>query len=1069
MLDRDYRKKIDELAEIAKTEDRDAALAELDTMNWRRVHNINALLKAARIYEEADRFDDARDLLEMAHERSPIGRLVIYQLALLCIRMGDLESAQEYYDSYAALAPNEYRKYIIKYRLSIAKGADDYTLIAILEELKKAEFLEDWAYELACLYHKTKQADKCVEVCDEIALYFGSGPYVEKALALKMIYQPLTKEQESQYCSFFRRGSGKETPDQKAEKPEASVPAQTVRLDTINLQEEIKKNIDEIMKATETGEVSENMEIIKNLVGDIPYVQVPKEEVDPEEKKKEEKVSDDTLRLNYQKYLSEEYDGQMAMRLPDDPDDIEIDGQMTIDDVMKNWEKTKRAAEAALEDAKQEKLKNAKEEALAEANEIMKRLDEAKPKLDAGLAPQELLQEEYLSKIDEEPAPLNEEEIEEAEISPEEENTELSGSSETDESSELSEPSEPFVPADFSNQEGPESDADASPASEHSAAGRGKDSLPDLDLLETEGDNVNFHDASQMLANVNEMLQKEIDRLTGNSGEEDSFESSEESEDRDQTEAGLKSAPDAGETFHAESEPDAFDDGTEDSVNREEEIPVGAMEEGNDDQSLLAAAYSAPKEDESEPEKDAFEDGEENEEDEPDGRSVNADPDAEEESDEELPRLDNFDTETDSDTADTVTETDRVEPAPLESQDLEEEAEKPLENTAEAETENSEEPSPEFETDEETPIESETGDSAEPFAVTSDENGEASKEDEDSSAESAADEKEETLTESDTEESEEPSAFPSEENGEASTEETEEPPAEFETEEEEKKPDLGMTMKITNALETAAEQVRDDNTELVRPADLEDTRLSEEEKVLFSYFMPIQGMEEAIGKAITGAARRLLSKQRYGEGCIAIIGGHGSGKTTLAKGIIRVLQDRYQAPGENVGRIDAEKLNQKDIQRLYDRVRGGCLVIEGAGAMTLETVVSLSLLMDTDSKKTLIILEDDKNGMDQVLGLNGQFARKFSERVVIPVFTVEELVNFGKTYASDNGYTIDEMAILAMYDRINSVQRLDRPTYLLEVKEIMDEAMKKASKKGLFHRRKMTEDGMGVLMEKDFL
>lgn len=1017
-MDRDYRKKIDELAEIAKTEDRDAALAELDTMNWRRVHNINALLKAARIYEEADRFDDARDLLEMAHERSPIGRLVIYQLALLCIRMGDLESAQEYYDSYAALAPNEYRKYIIKYRLSIAKGADDYTLIAILEEMKKAEFLEDWAYELACLYHKTKQADKCVEICDEIALYFGSGPYVEKALALKMIYQPLTKEQESQYRSFFQKGSGRmEDREKKAEVPEASVPAQTVRLDTINLQEEIKKNIDEIMKATETGEVSENMEIIKNLVGDIPYVQVPKEEVDPEEKKKEEKVSDDTLRLNYQKYLSEEYDGQMAMRLPDDPDDIEIDGQMTIDDVMKNWEKTKRAAEAALEDAKQEKLKNAKEEALAEANEIMKRLDEAKPKLDAGLAPQELLQEEYLSKIDEEPAPLNEEEIEEAEISPEE----MEESTESSDRETAEAETEPW------DQKPEEAGNDVSSAFEGMEADSGMKGLTDSDLTETEGDNVNFHDASQMLANVNEMLQKEIDRLTRDSGEEAASGSDDGSENLDQAESGLKSASEDGETFNPKAEPEDFDDETEDSGNREEEIPVGALEEGNDDQSLLAAAYSAPREDEIEPEEESFGDEEENEEDEPDGRSVDMDPDAEEESDDELPRLDNFNTETES-SSETKMETERVEPVPLESQEFEEEVQ-----SSEAEAEESEEASSEFAIDEEegAPLE----------------------------AEFTADENEAVSTEPD---SEEPAS-------DSETAHMEEAPAEFETEKEEEKPDLSMTMKITNALEIAAEQVRDDNTELVRPADLDDTRLSEEEKVLFSYFMPIQGMKEAIGKAITGAARRLLSKQRYVEGCIAIIGGHGSGKTTLAKGIIRVLQDRYEAPGENVGRIDAEKLNQKDIQKLYDRIRGGCLIIEGAGAMTLETVVSLSLLMDTDSKKTLIILEDDKNGMDHVLSLNGQFARKFSERVVIPVFTVEELVNFGKTYASDNGYTIDEMAILAMYDRINSVQRLDRPTYLLEVKEIMDEAMKKASKKGLFHRRKMTEDGMGVLVEKDFL
>ena len=139
-MDKDYREKIEEIAELAKTEDREAALLELDGMNWRKIHNVNILLKASKVYEEADRFDDARDLLEMAHERSPIGRLVIFQLALLCIKMGDLESAKAYYDDYVSIAPNEYRKYIIKYRLSQARGADEYTLIAVLEELKNTEF-----------------------------------------------------------------------------------------------------------------------------------------------------------------------------------------------------------------------------------------------------------------------------------------------------------------------------------------------------------------------------------------------------------------------------------------------------------------------------------------------------------------------------------------------------------------------------------------------------------------------------------------------------------------------------------------------------------------------------------------------------------------------------------------------------------------------------------------------------------------------------------------------------------------------------------------------------------------
>ncbi len=249
----------------------------------------------------------------------------------------------------------------------------------------------------------------------------------------------------------------------------------------------------------------------------------------------------------------------------------------------------------------------------------------------------------------------------------------------------------------------------------------------------------------------------------------------------------------------------------------------------------------------------------------------------------------------------------------------------------------------------------------------------------------------------------------------------------------------------------------------------EQIKLTDRQREYFEYFTPVDGMEQKIVSAISAVKQHLESDETSGTGNLLVIGGRGSGKTTLAKGIIEVLRESCGRPGRNVGRIDGDKLNNKDLQVLYSKIRGGCLVIEHAGEVSMETATSLSLLMENDHDGTLVILEDSKDGINHAIRTNGHFGEMFTESVSIPVFTVKELVTFGQKYARDNGYDVDELAVLAMYDRINSVQRLDRPTYLTEVAEIMDEAIERSSRKGFFHRKRVNEDGMSILMEKDFM
>lgn len=756
-----------------------------DSINWKRVRNANSLIKAGEVYETAERYDDAKEMFLLAYERSPIGRTIVYRLAELAIHVGNYDEAMEYYEEFVEMAPNDSLKFVLKYKIYKAKGESLAEQIQILEDLKEQEYIEEWAYELAYLYHQAGMSEKCVEACDELILWFGDGAYVEKALELKMLYQPLTKQQEEKYRQFRQKRDGvvEVRPNDMLNSGEivsevVKIPQVTMnasRFNTVNLQNELAKNMQQIMDATEKEEVNDSMDAIKKMVEEIPYLQLPHESEEQKEEKyghiETDEEIDGSLKINFKEMLAEDSDGQISLYVPKDPMvERQITGQMSIQEVLEEWEKTKRAAEAALQEAEQRRLESAKARALQEAEEIMERLVDVIPQLNAGLSPKELLEQEYMQNM-------------------------------------------------------PEKD----------------------------------EKAARLFQNVNDILTREIEKLSKENNSIDQM---------------IEENKPAEESFGQEME-------NEMSEELSEEIP------------------------------------------------------------QELPQVS-------TDIGDLLVE----EPIP-------------------EEIEAAKEPMPE------------------------------------------------------------------------------------EPAKQEELPSIQIPEDV----------IEDEDVTM---------HLTEAQKEIFSYFVPIQGMEQQLCQVLTGVKRRLGRSTNSTEGNIMIQGGPGSGKTVLATDLIKVIQEETGLIGGKIGKIEAASLNQKDIPELMKKVRGGCLIIEKAGEITRETAVKMSLQMSQDTAGMLVILEDTKEGIRKALGRDEEFARKFTEKVNIPIFSIDELVEFAKSYAQELEYEIDEMGVLALYNRISSIEKLDEATTLFEVKDIVDEAVAKSEKGGfkkafsVFASKRHGQGDRKVLQEKDF-
>lgn len=855
----EYNLKLDQIKALSAEEGYMSAAEIADSINWNKIKNVNTLVKIGEIYEKAERYQDARDILLMAYDRSPIGRMIIYRLAEVAIKMGDYDAATEYYDEFVEIAPHDDMKYVLRYAIKKGQGASFDELITILEEYKDEEYTEEWAYELAYLYHKAGKADKCIDACDELILWFGDGPYVERALELKMLYQPLTKAQEEKYRRFKAEKEKPAKINDEAEVTEigamemvkggeivhddVTIPQITVnqeKFNTVNLQQEIAKGMQQIMEAKGKNEVADTMDTIKKIVEDIPYLKLEKEQEEyvqqPEETEHiatDEEI-DGSLKLNFKELLGEDADGQMSMVMSEKTQlEHQITGQMSIQDVLEEWEKTRHAAEIALKEAEQQKLESAKARALQEAGDIMERLNDVIPKLDAGVTPKELLEEEYLK-----------------------------------------------VPVDIIEQK----------------------------------------------AAVKELY--------------------------------------AEETVDEVQEPQEAPEDTIDEAQEPQEAPEEAIEEVQESREVPEEAADEAREPVGEPEDIIM--AEESEKDEILMQPTTM-----------MPEITDDMLNVDDDTSDDETSQEK-------------------ENVSEKR---------DFD------------------HVTSFIEQEIAK-----------------MT------AKNPGL--------------------------EKKLDMAKTRKMPDISLPEDLDSKEDDSKLKETKHIKE--LTSEQKAIFSYFIPVKGMEDQICKAYNAVLDHFNRKENASTGNLIIQGEQGCGKTMLATSFIKVLQkDGEQLTGK-MGKIDAAALNKKDVQQVVRKITGGCLIIERAGDIDRSIAAQLSFLMEHDITGTLYILEDTSKGIKKALSMDEGFASKFTEKISVPIFTNDELVLFAKSYSAELGYKIDEMAILALHNRISNIERIDQATTLTEVKDIIDEAIDREAHSGLkkaisiLTARRYTDDDRIVLKEDHF-
>lgn len=877
----EYNLKLDQIKALSAEEGYMSAAEIADSINWNKIKNVNTLVKIGEIYEKAERYQDARDILLMAYDRSPIGRMIIYRLAEVAIKMGDYDAATEYYDEFVEIAPHDDMKYVLRYAIKKGQGASFDELITILEEYKDEEYTEEWAYELAYLYHKAGKADKCIDACDELILWFGDGPYVERALELKMLYQPLTKAQEEKYRRFKAE---KEKPAKIKDDAEVTeigamemvkggeivhddvtIPQITVnqeKFNTVNLQQEIAKGMQQIIEAKGKNEVADTMDTIKKIVEDIPYLKLEKEQEEyvqqPEETEHiatDEEI-DGSLKLNFKELLGEDADGQMSMVMSEKTQlEHQITGQMSIHDVLEEWEKTRHAAEIALKEAEQQKLESAKARALQEAGDIMERLNDVIPKLDAGVTPKELLEEEYLK-----------------------------------------------VPVDIIEQKAAVKEPE-------------EEQKPDMQELYAE-------------ETVDEVQEPQ-------------------------------EAPE--DTIDEVQEPQ---EDTIDEAQEPQEAPEEAIDEVQESQEVPEEAAYEAKEPVGEPEDIIV--AEESEKDEIFTQPTTI-----------MPEITDDMLNVDDDTSDDETSQEK-------------------ENVSEKR---------DFD------------------HVTSFIEQEIAK-----------------MT------AKNPGL--------------------------EKKLDMAKTRKMPDISLPEDLDSEEDDSKLKETKHIKE--LTSEQKAIFSYFIPVKGMEDQICKAYNAVLDHFNRKENASTGNLIIQGEQGCGKTMLATSFIKVLQkDGEQLTGK-MGKIDAAVLNKKDVQQVVRKITGGCLIIERAGDIDRSIAAKLSFLMEHDITGTLYILEDTSKGIKKALSMDEGFASKFTEKISVPIFTNDELVLFAKSYSAELGYKIDEMAILALHNRISNIERIDQATTLTEVKDIIDEAIDREAHSGLkkaisiLTAKRYTDDDRIVLKEDHF-
>ncbi|WP_420827231.1 hypothetical protein [Mordavella massiliensis] len=911
----EYRVKTEQMLEYMENKDYQKAMEIADTIDWRRVKSSSMLNTVSEIYEYNGEYQKSRDILFVAFDRSPGSRKIVYRLGMLALKINDPEEASDCYEEFVKLAPRDPNQYILKYKILRAQGAPLTEQIAALEEFKKAEYVEKWAYELAERYHEAGMTAECLEECDDLILWFSEGKYVYKAMELKMKYKPLTPLQQEKYDS--RPGAAKKAPEEPAEEPVEETVEEAVE-ETVEAAEVPAEAEEESVETEEAEE--ESAEEIEEEEAEEEHAEETEEDEAEEEPEKEKHSA--ITQVVKGATLEEALATGMALAsgihiekeaMEKKEEDLRATSQMRIDDILQEWEEKQKEHAEAIEEQKakdEERLQKEREEAMRRQEEERREVERKAAEAEAA---RKAAEEEAARKAAEEEAA----------------------------------------------RKAAEEEA-ARKAAEEEAARKAAEEAEKEELLE----NAFAEGKTQRIPDDLVRLVAEMEQ-----GSEDEAEEEEELEEAD------------------------FDDfDFEDDF--EEEFEDEASEEDFDEEDFDEEDFEEEDFDEEELEEDS--DVDDFEED-----------DFEEDFDEEDFDEEDFDEE-DFDEED------------FDEEDFDEE-------------DFDEEDFDEEDFDEE----------------------DFDEEDFDEEDFDEEDFEEEDFDEEEPEEEFDVEALEIEE------------PSEEEIQERIKK-SKGSGVPFDTGFVVTGRYDLSATSEIGLKAGL-----TEEQKKLFSYFVPVRGMSEQIVEVLDND-RRAQREGTSKTGNLLVVGRKGSGKTVLAVDIVKAIQKQRNLKQGKVAIVTGESLNKKELTNIIQKLRGGAIIIEKAGKLNSRTIKELNYLMEKKTGELLFVLEDQRKPLERMLAISPEFKKKFTSKLELPVFINDELVTFGQTYAKENGYKLDEMGILALYSRIDVMQREDHAVSVAEVKEIMDEAIdhsQKANVKHLARRvfKKGTDDSDRIILkEEDF-
>lgn len=955
ILDKEeFRVKLGEINKLVEARDYKGAMQIVDSIDWRRVKNVRTLCVVVEIYAANKRYEESKEIFLLAYHRAPIGKNILYRLIEVSLKMGQISEATEFFDEYREVAGNDNSQYILRYKIARAKNASLNEQIRILEEYKEKEFTERWSYELAKLYYKAGDKQKCLDLCNEMILWFNDGNYVMKALDLKQRMGVLTGEEKEKYEQRF---IPKLIPPEKAKEIRESKETETAG----------ESEYEESRPVTDTIQVDDERDL----------------------------NSAETFQEKISKGIRDIFGGHK--KAAEEPEDMEEDVQDESEDFteeeaedVQEGEETPEEETAATEESAESEETDSEdtEEEIPESEDGEELLSSGIENLSGGTA--ELKAE--IQKEAAEPIQTTEQELSQsvAEImkaSQEKESEEPSG-----------------VPL---NEEG---------KPDFSATIR----MPQLkipkSMINVDPENASaaakIPDASEIFGSIDEIAAEVAkDKETKAETEEEQEFNLEDTILAAATEQGI-------DIPEEEKSPDVQMSDVTEETDDEDDLDIVADEfvpeepDAADIEDIMAQISAQQAEDAKQSERertrvpDLILDEDEEPVTEEDMQAAEAEflngpagvsKPVEEDAFEDIEEL-NEEALTD------MPEELSLDEAASEDDTAEKTAEK-LDDVATV-------------VEEETPLDEEEEYSTDDVSVQSE----------------AEDDEEDDFISS-------------------LTEDMEEDDSEEELTEEE---------QLERFIEDIQPEI-DPNTIISRKR-----QLTDEEKQLFTYFVAVPGMKEQLLDVLcdvqTGAADHTSQ-----TGNVIVMGGRETGKTRLISSLIPAICKELNIEASKVAYIFAEDLNGKNIAEIASKLAGGFLVIENANQLSQETADELDEVMNGNTKGMIVILEDEKIGMRKLIARYPKLAKKFTSMINIPVFTNDELVNFAKVYTMENGFRIDQMGMLALYNLIGVNQKEDQPMCIGTVKTMLDNAMAKAQG-GLFKRSKkrVDRDGFTVLLEKDF-